>query len=144
MTTTYNYKANKIVCVLSNKLDAGAAMNIVGHLCLAVGRYAPLDIMGRERLTDLSNVAHVGIAKYPLIVTQVKPSTVRKAVEQARLNPQLIVADFPQQMLDTRHDDELAEALSMAVEPSLDYLGAVVYGPREEVDAITGKYSLWK
>jgi SepF-like predicted cell division protein (DUF552 family) len=144
MNSTYNYQAKKVVIVLSNKLDPGVAMNVVGHLCISIGRYAETDLMGRERLADASSVIHLGIAKYPVIVTQVKPSTVRKALEQARQNPNILVADFPRQMLDTGHDDELSEAMAAALEPALEYLGAILYGLSDDVNLITGKYSLWK
>lgn len=140
----YNYQAKKVVVVLSNKLDPGVALNVVGHLGISIGRYAEADLMGREFLADASSVKHLGIAKYPVIVTQVKPSTVRKALDQARKNPNILVADFPRQMLDTGHDNELFEAIAAASEPALEYLGAILYGPADDVNMITGKYSLWR
>ena len=140
----YKYDAKKIVAVLSSKIEAGIALNVIAHLSLALGRYADGDIMGREWLLDASGIQHRGISKYPIIVTKAKPSTIRNAVEQARQIHDLFVADYPQQMLTTGHDDELAGIIAASDEKTFDYLGAIVYGPTDKVDQITRKYSLWR
>ncbi len=47
-------------------------------------------------------------------------------------------------MLETRTDAELVEEVSKKTNEELEYLGAIIYGNTEDVNAITGKYQLWK
>ncbi len=139
----YNYRSKKIVAVLNSKLSYGAALNVLGHLAVSIGYHAQ-DHIGRKVLVDGSKVEHLGISRYPIIVTKVKPSKLRTVVEKAREDARLLISDYPQQMLETGHDDELAESLADVEEANIEYLGAMLYGPSNAVDAITGRFSLWK
>lgn len=145
MSPTYNYRERKVVAVLANTLTPGLALNVLGHLAISLGAHCEDDaLMGTTKLSDAAGVVHRGISKYPVIVTKVKPSTVRKSIEQARQNARLFLADYPKQMLETGHDDELAAAVASTNEKDMEYLGAIIYGPAEDVDQITRKYSLWR
>ena len=62
----------------------------------------------------------------------------------AKQNPNLLVADYPRDMLDTRTDDELVSSISSKDNSKLEYLGAIIYGNTEDVNKITGKYQLWR
>ena len=139
----YDYHEKKIVAVVNSKLEPGVALNVVGHLAVSIGCYAS-DHMGRPVLVDASGVKHMGISRYPFIITKANPSKIRAAIVAARENPNVTFADYPQQMLDTGHDDELAESILNAKEEDLSYLGAVFYGKAEDVSAITRKFSLYK
>ena len=141
---TYDYKAKKIVAVVAANVEPAVALNIVGHLGVAVGKNADAEIMGREKLADKSGVEHVGISRYPVIVTKVKSGKLRQAIVAGRQNPRILVVDYPREMLTTAHDDELAEAILAKNEADLEYLGAMFYGESGDVDAITGKFQLWR
>ena len=139
----YNYGGRKIVAVLKSDLDFGVALNVLGHLAVSIG-YNSSDHVGRPVLLDASGISHLGISKYPLIITKAKGTKIRAAIESARTKENVTFADYPQQMLDTGHDDELAESLSLAEEKAISYLGAIFYGDTDDVNAITGKFSLYK
>jgi hypothetical protein len=139
----YDYHERKIVAVLNTNLETGTALNVLGHLAIAIGYHAK-GHMGRDSYTDKSGVTHQGISKYPLIITRVKGGRLRKAVESARLDKRILVADFPSQMLETGHDDELAASIADSNENQIIYMGALMYGPSEAIDEITRKFSLWK
>lgn len=139
----YDYGEKKIVAVIKSDLEFGVALNVLGHLAVSIG-YNATDHMGRSSLSDASGVLHMGISKYPFIVTKAKGTKIRTAIEGARANERIIFSDYPQQMLDTGHDDELAQSLAAANEKDLVYLGAVFYGTVEDLNAITGKFSLYK
>lgn len=135
-----NYEDKKIVGIIATNVDAATALNVIGHLAVAIGKYSESEIMGRPILKDKTGVEHLGISRFPLIVTKVKSGKLRTAIEKAKQNPHLLVADYPKEMLETRTDDELAESLLKKEESNLEYLGAIIYGPTEEVNEITGKW----
>lgn len=140
----YNYRELKTVAVLSSKIPTSIALNVLGHLGLSIGTEARREDFGQHPIIDGSGIPHHGISKYPFIITRVKPSSIRKAIAQARLEPALTLCDYPKEMLETGHDDELVAALGAKQESELEYLGMVVFGPSALVDEITGRFSLWR
>jgi len=139
----YNYKDKKIVAIIASNVEAALMTNVLGHLAVSVGKYIDDDFMGRPILVDKTGVEHRGISKYPFITTKVKQGKLRKAIEEAR-SAGLFVADFPQEMLDTGHDNELAEAIGNKEEQDFSYLGAIICGDSNKVDEITGRFQLWR
>ena len=141
---SYNYADKKIVAVLAANLEMGIAVNVIGHLAISIGAYAEDGLMGRPVLLDKSGTEHVGIAKYPFIITKVKPGRLKKFVEEARVKKELFLVDYPAQMLSTAHDDELAEELSKTETADIQYLGAIIYGDSQIVSALTGRFTLYR
>ena len=141
---SYDYSEKKIVAVLASNLEVGVALNVIGHLAVSLGAYADPDIMGRKVLVDNSGVEHIGISKYPFIITKVKPGRLKRFVDDARKQDELLLVDYPKQMLTTGHDDELAEEMAKIGNEDIEYLGAVIYGEAGVVSKLTGKFTLWK
>lgn len=100
--------------------------------------------MGQPTITDKSGVEHLGISKFPFIITKVKAGKLKNTIDIAKNNPNLIVADYPKDMLDTRTDNELVASISSKENDKLEYMGAVIYGNTKDVDEITGKFQLWR
>jgi len=42
----YDYRAKKVVAVLSADLETGVALNVIGHLAISIGAYGQ-HLMGR-------------------------------------------------------------------------------------------------
>ena len=120
------------------------ALNVLGHMSLALGASLGSDLLGKSHLSDASGILHAGIAKYPLIILQATRSEVRETVEKARQCSQLIFVDFPEQMLRTGHDRELRAALGVADEAKINYLGVLVYGDTAAINDLTRAFHLWK
>lgn len=139
-----NYENKKIVGIIATNVDAPTALNVIGHLAVSIGKYSDNEIMGKSLITDKSNVNHLGISRFPFIITKVKPGKLRNAIDKAKENPNLLVADYPKDMLETRTDEELVESITSKSNDDLEYLGAIIYGNTNDVNEITGKFQLWK
>ena len=139
-----NYEDKKIVAILSTTVEPSIALNIIGHLAISIGKYSDKDIMGKKIITDKSGVDHLGISKFPFIITKVKPGKLRNAIDKAKMNPNLLVADYPKDMLDTRTDEELVESINSKENDKLEYMGAIIYGDTKDVNEITSKFQLWR
>lgn len=139
-----NYEDKKIVGIIATNVDAPTALNVIGHLAVSIGKYSDNEIMGESLITDKSNVNHLGISKFPFIITKVKSGKLRNAIDKAKENPNLLVADYPRDMLETRTDEELVESIASKSNDELEYLGAIIYGNTNDVNEITGKFQLWK
>ncbi|MDE5538871.1 MAG: DUF2000 domain-containing protein [Bacilli bacterium] len=139
-----NYEDKKIVGIIATNVEAPVALNVIGHLAVAIGKYSDKEIMGQPTIKDKSGINHLGISKFPFIITKVKPSKLKNAIELAKNNPNLLVADYPRDMLDTRTDEELVKSINSKENSELEYLGAVIYGNTKDVNEITGKFQLWR
>ena len=138
------YEDKKIVGIIATNVDASVALNVIGHLAVAIGKYSDEEIMGKSTLVDKTGGNHLGISKFPFIITKVKAGKLKTAIDQAKNKPNLLVADYPREMLETRTDEELVEAIENKENDQFEYLGAVIYGNTDEVNEITGKFQLWK
>ena len=139
-----NYEDKKIVGIIASNVEPAIALNVIGHLAISIGKYSKDEIMGKSLIIDKSGTKHLGISQFPFIITKVKPGKLKNAIELAKQNPNLLVADYPKDMLDTRTDDELVASISSKDNDKLEYLGAIIYGNTEDVNNITGKYQLWR
>lgn len=84
------------------------------------------------------------ISQFPFIITKVKTGKLKTSIEIAKSNPNLLVADYPKDMLETRTDEELVNSIQSKENDKLEYMGAIIYGDTKEVDEITGKFQLWR
>ena len=139
-----NYEDKKIVAVISTTVEPSVALNVIGHLAISIGKYSDKEIMGQKIIVDKSGKSHLGISKFPFIITKVKPGKLRNAIDKAKNNPKLLVADYPKDMLDTRTDEELVESINNKENDKLEYMGAIFYGDTKDVNEITGKFQLWR
>lgn len=139
----YDYRAKKTVIAIAAELKPGVAGNVIGHLALAVGHRIAAADMGKHPLVDASGVEHTGISRYPVIVVTVKSARLRKLLAEAREFTGLLLADYPEQMLSTGHDDELSTAIASSAEDTLRYLGVALHGDSQFLKSLTGKFSLW-
>lgn len=138
------YEDKKIVGIIATNVGPTVALNVIGHLAISIGKYSTQEIMGKEKLIDKSGISHLGISQFPFIITKVKPTKLKNAIDKAKENTNLLVADYPRDMLETRSDDELITSICNKENGQLEYLGAIIYGNTEEVDEVTGKFQLWK
>lgn len=139
-----NYEDKKIVGIIASNVEPAVALNVIGHLAISIGKYSTQEIMGKPIITDKSGVEHLGISQFPFIITKVKAGKLKNTIEMAKSNPNLLVADYPKDMLETKTDDELVASICSKENEKLEYLGAVIYGNTKEVDEITGKFQLWR
>lgn len=138
------YEDKKIVGIIATNVEPQVALNVIGHLAISIGKHSDQEIMGKKLIVDKSKISHLGISKFPFIITTVKSGKLKAAIEIAKNNPDLLVADYPKDMLDTRTDEELVTSIENKENDNLEYLGAIIYGKVEDVDKITGKFQLWR
>ena len=138
------YEDKKIVGIVASNVEPSVALNVIGHLAISIGKYSNDEIMGKPVIADKSGIDHLGISQFPFIITKVKSGKLKTAIDLAKQNPNLLVADYPKDMLDTRTDDELVASINSKENDKLEYLGAIIYGNTTDVDNITGKYQLWR
>ncbi len=139
-----NYEDKKIVGIIASNVEPSVALNVIGHMAISIGKYSDEEIMGKKEIIDKSGIQHLGISKFPFIITKVKSGKLKSTIELAKNNHNILVADYPKDMLETRTDEELVESVASKENEKLEYLGAVLYGNTKDIDDITGKFQLWR
>ena len=134
----------RIAIVLNDRLATWQAINVTGHLALALGNRAAPEIMGQHPLVDASGIPHMGISRYPIIALRATAEQIRGVTHAARSRAELLTADYPWEMLDTDTDSELIAAMAAKAEASFEYLGLAILGPVRDVKSLTGALPLWK
>jgi hypothetical protein len=132
----------KTVVLISSKLDKPTALNVVGHLALALGAAHGSQLVVTAAYRDLSGVDHRGVSAFPFVTLHTRPNKLRTAIAAARADQHLVTVDYPREVLTTGTDGELRHAIETAEEGDLEYLGVIAHGPRESVDAIFSSFSL--
>lgn len=140
---TYDYKSHKIVAIISDNLESWQAMNVLGHMAISLGANKDEMLMGRDVLLDKDGVAHKGIARFGFIIKKGTAQQIADTIAKARNTANMTVVDFPREMLDTRHDDELTVTLATKHNSNLEYLGVLLYGATSEVDVLTKGFKLF-
>ena len=76
-----NYEDKKIVGIIASNVEPSVALNVIGHLSVAIGKYSDKEIMGQPIITDKTGVKHLGISKFPFIITKVKAGKLKNAID---------------------------------------------------------------
>jgi len=140
---TYDYKQKKIIAIIDTGIETWKALNVLGHLSVSLGSNKDEDLMGRKVLVDKIGFNHKGIARFGLIIKEGTSEKINKLVNKTKDISDVILIDFPEEMLDTRHDDELNDSIKLKNTEDFKYLGCLLYGPTKKVDELTKEFKLW-
>ncbi|MDB5264909.1 MAG: hypothetical protein JWN64_480 [Parcubacteria group bacterium] len=140
---TYDFKARKIIAIISDSLEPWQAMNVLGHMAIAIGANKDGELMGRSVLKDGSGIKHAGIARFGFVIKKGSSAKIADLIGKARTMEDLLLVDFPREMLDTRHDDKLNDSMAGKQESDFEYLGATLYGATEAIRILTEEFQLY-
>ena len=138
--TTY-----KFAVVLKKSLEAGPALNAAAHMTACLVDRA--DETTRAQMTFLDYQDRDGnshpVSGLSLIVLSAKNSNQIRAARVAALEAGVLHVDFTQSMTGGSFVEQM-ERTGQVAEAELDYWGLAVFGPKEAVDPLTRKFSLWR
>lgn len=140
---TYNYKENKIVAIINKNTATWQALNVLGHMSISLGANKDNCLMGRDILIDKTGYKHKGIAKWGFIIKQGDSDSIYELINKVKDNNTITLINFTQEMLDTRHDDDLFESMKEKGIDEFNYLGCLIYGKTKDIDMLTKDYVLW-
>ena len=140
------------ICRGLNLNDEDLDLAMVISLLHDIGRFDQAKQMNSFR-EDIKNYNHATLGVKLLfdfgeirkfVVTDKYDNIIKNAIDKAKENPNLLVADYPRDMLDARTDDDLVNSIQSKENNQLEYLGAIIYGDTKDVNEITGSFQLWK
>jgi hypothetical protein len=136
--------SHKFVAILNKKVPQGRLLNALGHMSLGLGGLFPdMAVLRLDTYLDKDNGEHKSISDYPFIVLAADNANQVRTVRQKLLEAGISFTDF----IDTMTVGTFAEQKERTRQKTdleLEYFGVCAFGPKEVLDPITKKFSLWK
>lgn len=132
---------NKLVIIVNKDIEAGVAMNAVGHASLAMGALLGKEGASLQEYKDASG-NNWPISAMPYIMLRGKSNEIRKAVLAAKAD-HIRHIPFTETMTGGTSDEQIERTAHVTEEDHVFY-AAVLFGPWDQVSQITRKFSLYK
>jgi len=131
----------KFVAVLNKKIEAGRAINALGHM--TIGLLSQLSTQEAQAINyqDKDGGAHIG-SKLPFIILKAKNSNKISTLRQQLIEQNIPFASFNNCMIEKSWEDQI-EISSQTSEKDLEYFGICMYGDKAVLDQLTKKFSLF-
>lgn len=131
--------STKLVIVLREGLDLAVAANASAVLGLALG--ARLENSLAVDGKDAGGRAHAGINPHP-VPTLVAAGAQLRRIKALADERDLTVVGFNEVARRSRTYVEYLDALAVTEPDDMEYVGLAVFGPKKDVNKLTGKLSL--
>ena len=136
---------HKFAVVLNKKIEPGAALNACAHMTATL--VARADNETRKHMSfmdylDANGNSHP-VSALSLVVLGAKNSNQVRTTRLEAIKASLAYADFTESMTTDTFVEQMDRTRALR-EEDLDYWGVTLFGPKEVVDPITRKFSLWR
>jgi hypothetical protein len=134
----------KVVAVLNKKIPLPQLLNALGHMTAGLTALSSnAEEMRFHCYRDADGGAHPAISHYPFIVLEARNSNQIRMLRKAALQePAITLNDFAGSMLGASAEDQLRQT-EQTHEADLEYFGIVLFGPSEDLNGLTKKFSLF-
>ncbi|MFG2363471.1 DUF2000 domain-containing protein [Streptomyces mirabilis] len=136
---------HKFVVVINKKLESGVALNACAHMAATLVSRADEEHtqeMTFVDYTDGSGNIHP-VSALSLIVLSAKNGNQIRTARELAVIADLHFVDFTESMTQDTYVEQM-ERTSKIREEDLDYWGLCMFGPKEKIDPITKRFSLWR
>ncbi len=133
----------KAAIVVNKELEQWQVLNTVAHIAAYIGRKLEDNFGTGENFVTQDNINHPRNSQYAIIVLRAKLGQLPNFMAKARSSG-LLYHGFIREMIETTDDEEIVKILAHKKDSEVEYLGVGIFGPKEEVDALTKNYQLWK
>lgn len=135
---------HKFVAVLNKKIPVGNLMNALGHMAAGLAGSAPdVTAMRFDSYYDKDGGGHKSISDNPFIILSADNSNQIRTLRNALRDAGIHFTDFTSTMTVGTYKDQ-QERTKQTPEIELDYWGICFFGPKEVLNGLTKKFSLWR
>ncbi len=133
----------KITIVINKNLEIWEAFNATAHIAAYIGNQLHDGFNTGEFFTTKDGQKYLRNAQYPIVILRAKPGQLANLMDKARASD-LLHNGFIREMIETTDDRKIIEKLAAKDNSEIEYLGVGIFGPHEEVGALTKAYQLWR
>lgn len=141
-----NKKTMMVIAVLNKeaKLESWQELNTIAHLNAAFGaRVGRKDLFYRDTIISKDNQQiKLNIKSAIMIKTVPSGKILRELLTKAK-KEKLEVVEFTREMMETTNDKKVTEITASKNFDEIEYLGVLIYGPKDVVENLTGNLKLY-
>lgn len=135
---------HKFVVVLNKKIPTGNLMNALGHMAAGLaGSYPNLPEMRFNSYFDKDGGEHKSISDNPFIILQADNSNQIRSLRNEANAAGIHFVDFTSTMTVGTYKEQ-QERTKNTPELELEYYGICLFGPKDSLNSLTRKFSLWR
>lgn len=135
--------SKKIAIVVDKNLESWQVLNCVAHISAYIGNKMKDKFDTGDFFETKDGKLHPRNSQFSIIVLSANVSQLKELINQIRESGLLFIG-FIREMIETTNDEEIIEVLKGKLDSEFEYLGIGIFGPNEQVKALTKKFSLWK
>lgn len=135
--------SKKIVIVIDKTLEQWQALNTVAHISAYIGHKLGQAFDTGDYFETQDSVKYPRNSQYPIILLRAKPTQLPNLMAKVR-ESSLLYHGFITEMIEPTDDNEIVSALSKKTDLAVEYLGIGIFGPIEEVNALTKNFQVWR
>ncbi len=135
--------SQKSVIVINPDLPPWQIMNTSGHIASFLGNKMRQPFDSGSHFSTKDGVNLPRNSQYPIVTLTASKTELKMLMDQVRSTDLLYIGYIPE-MMDTTNDKKLAEMISGKTDNEIIYAGIGIFGPKDKVDLLTGKFPLWK
>jgi hypothetical protein len=139
-----NDLTNKFVAVLNKKISVGSLMNALAHMSAGLSAsYSNIPEMRFDSYFDMDGGNHKSISDHPFIILSADNSNQLRTLRSALFESKIHFNDFTSTMTVGSYVEQ-KERTKATSEFELEYWGVSAFGPKDKLNELTRKFSLWK
>lgn len=139
----YEDNSLQFALIISRKLHAGRQANVLCHLIAGLlAKFGDLSRMEFTPHPDANGTTEAHISKFPVIVLSAKNGNQLRTLRQLLDEQDLPHNTFYSQMLGVSAQEQLAQTATTP-EEDLEYWGLATFGPKESLNPLLKKFSLY-
>ena len=135
--------SKRIVIVVRKDLESWQVLNTVAHISAYFGNQLKDNFGTGNYFLSKDKITHPRNSQYAIVVLSANSEELYPLIQEIRRR-NLLSINFIRDMIETTDDIELEKSISLKNDESLDYLGVGVFGDKNTLKEITGKFKLWK
>lgn len=144
MENTFKPFTHKFVAVLNKKIPIPNLMNALGHMAAGLSAsYPNIPEMRFDSYIDRDGGNHKSISDNPFIILSADNSNKIRTLRNALIEKEIHFVDFTSTMTVGTYIEQ-QQITKETPELELEYYGLSLFGPIEQVNELTRKFSLWR
>jgi len=135
---------NKFVAILNKKIPIGSLLNALGHMAAGLSsRFPDVSELRFDTYIDKDGGNHDSISDHPFIILSADNSNQIRTIRNQLLKTDIQFVDFTNTMTVGTYTEQ-KEKTQATPETELEYYGVCMFGNKETLNQLTGKFSLWR
>lgn len=135
--------SRKMTIVLREDLASWQLTNTIGHIAAYLGNKMSEPFDTGEYFVSKDGLNFPRNSQFAVVALKATKDELKNLETRLR-NTKLSRIVYVQEMIDMIDDEELEKTLNIIQADEMDILGIGIFGPKDELKALTGTLRLWK